>query len=180
MDQSIPALVSRVLQGDAEAFAPIVARYRNDFGRYARHMLGNREDAEDAVQETFVRAFRSLGSCRDPERFGAWAFRILVNRCRTVRRRVSWRRRRESELEPGREVESGPDPVEPSAWREEIDLALGRLPQDQREAFLLRHVEGYSYEEMVSLTGAGESALKMRVKRACDRLRTELEGARHG
>ena len=179
MDQSIPALVSRVLQGDAEAFAPIVARYRTEFGRYARHMLGNREEAEDAVQETFVRAFRSLGSCRDPERFGAWAFRILVNRCRTARRRMSGRRREERELEPGRELESS-DPADPLAWREEIDRALGRLPQDQREAFLLRHVEGYSYEEMVSLTGAGVSALKMRVKRACDRLRSELEGARHG
>lgn len=179
MDQSIPALISRVRQGDAEAFAPIVARYRTEFGRYARHMLGNREDAEDAVQETFVRAFRSLRSCRDPERFGAWAFSILVNRCRTAQRRVSGRRRRESELEPGRELGSS-DPADPVAWREEIDRALGRLPEDQREAFLLRHVEGYSYEEMVRLTGAGVSALKMRVKRACDRLRSELEGARHG
>jgi RNA polymerase sigma-70 factor (ECF subfamily) len=61
-------------------------------------------------------------------------------------------------------------------WREEIHRALSRLTAEQREAFLLHHVEGLSYEEMAELTGAGPSALKMRVSRAADRLRAELEG----
>ena len=178
MDHSIPALVERVRQGDVDAFAPIVARFRPEFGRYARHMLGNREDAEDALQETFVRAFRWLGHCREPRRFGAWAFRILVNRCRTARRKALGHDRRTAP-EMMLEHHGVPSTAETAAWREEIDRALRQLPSDQREAFLLRHVEGYSYEEMTELTGAGLSALKMRVKRACDRLRSELEGARH-
>ena len=58
----------------------LMARYRDKFGGYAFHMLGNREDAQEALQDSFVRAYRALGSCRQPERFGAWLFRILTNR----------------------------------------------------------------------------------------------------
>src|ERR671920_2416571 len=76
-------LVRRVLAGDVDAYAPLVARYRSRFARYAVHMLGSREDAEEALQDAFVRAWRALGRCRDPERFDAWLFRILANRCRT-------------------------------------------------------------------------------------------------
>jgi RNA polymerase sigma-70 factor (ECF subfamily) len=68
-------------------------------------------------------------------------------------------------------------PAEQAAWREEIERALSLLDAEQREAFLLKHVEGLSYEEMAELTGAGVSALKMRVKRACDRLRGLLQEA---
>src|SRR5574342_1076903 len=82
--RSDAALVRRVLDGDVEAYAGLVARYRDRLGRYALHRLGNRADAEDAVQETFVRAYRALERCATPERFGAWAFQILVNRCRTI------------------------------------------------------------------------------------------------
>jgi RNA polymerase sigma-70 factor (ECF subfamily) len=65
---------------------------------------------------------------------------------------------------------------ERTAWQEEIGRALATLPADQREAFLLKHVEELSYEEMAELTGTTVPALKMRVSRACDRLRRELEG----
>src|SRR3972149_8800377 len=82
--QSDAALVRRVLGGDVEGYAGLVARYRDRLGRYALHRLGNRADAEDAVQETFVRAYRALERCTAPERFGAWVFQILVTRCRTI------------------------------------------------------------------------------------------------
>ena len=65
------------------------------------------------------------------------------------------------------------------AIREEIERAVDQLEVDQREAFLLKHVEELTYEEMEAITGAGKSALKMRVKRACDRLRELLNGAYH-
>src|SRR6059036_3426397 len=78
------AVVARVLQGDVEAYGELVAKYRDRYARYAFHMLGNREDAEEALQDAFTRAYRSLSRCDDPARFGAWLFRILVNRCRTL------------------------------------------------------------------------------------------------
>ena len=90
MDRSTDAqIVERVLRGDAELYAELVERYRDRYARYALHMLGNREDAEEALQDAFTRAYRSLARCEDPERFGAWLFRILVNRCRTVGARTA-------------------------------------------------------------------------------------------
>src|SRR5258706_12334008 len=84
MESSDAELVSRVLQGDVNAYGSLVSRYRDRYARYAVHMLGNREDAEEALQDAFTRAYRSLARCEDPERFAAWLFRILVNRCRTL------------------------------------------------------------------------------------------------
>src|SRR2546429_8154886 len=88
------ALVRRVQTGDTGAYADLVARYRDRLGRYALHMLGNREDAEEVLQDAFVRAYRSLARCDDPERFGAWLYGILVNRCRTAGARATRRARR--------------------------------------------------------------------------------------
>ncbi len=173
-DAADGVLVQRVLEGDIEAFSGLVSRHRARGARVAAALLGDRADAEEALQDAFVRAFRSLRSCRDPDRFGAWFIRILVNRCRT---RGSARRvraglfvRDEAALERAASRPDG-DPE----WREEIDRALARLDVLQREAFVLKHVEGLEYEEMAQLTGARVPALKMRVKRACDRLRVLLQ-----
>jgi RNA polymerase sigma-70 factor, ECF subfamily len=175
VETSDAALVGRVLDGDEAAYATLVARYRERYARFAVRMLGNREDAEEALQDAFVRAYRSLGRCEDRERFGAWLLRILVNRCRTAGARRG-RRDRTFVHDPGALLDASADHTEArEAWREEIERALARLDADQREAFLLKHVEGMSYEEMVEITGAGVSALKMRVKRACDRMRAMLE-----
>ena len=173
-NSSDAVIVSRVLRGDVEAFAELVERYRDRYARYAFHMLGNREDAEEALQDAFTRAYRSLARCEEPERFAAWLFRILVNRCRTVgARRV--RRARTFVADEGAVLEASHDhPAEQNAWREEIDRALQQLRADQREAFVLKYVEDLGYDEMSRLTGVGVSALKMRVMRACERLREML------
>jgi RNA polymerase sigma-70 factor, ECF subfamily len=167
-------IVARVLRGDVEIFRVLVERYRDRYARYAFHMLGNREDAEEALQDAFVRAYRSLSRCEEPERFGAWLFRILVNRCRTLGARRG-RRAKTFVVDEGAVLEAAEDhPAERNAWREEIDRALTQLRSDQREAFLLKYVEDMGYDEMSQLTGVGVSALKMRVMRACDRLRELL------
>jgi RNA polymerase sigma-70 factor (ECF subfamily) len=172
MSDSDAVLVARTLAGDLEAYAALVSRYRDAFGRYAVHMLGNREDAQEAMQDSFVRAYRALASCREPERFGAWLFRIVVNRCRTVRRRLQRQRRFDGDL-PDDVPFNGtrPDAFE---WREEIGRALARLRPHYREAFLLRYVEELDYGEMARLTGVKEPALRMRVKRASEQLRDLL------
>ena len=169
------ALVQRVLQGEEAAYGVLMARYRDTLGRYATQFLGDPHEAEDALQEAFVRGYRFLHQCESPDRVGAWLFRILANRCRTARVR---RQRRSQEIPvdtTGEQENSAAVPVADPGWREEIDRALARLPIDLREAFLLKHVEDLSYEEMEQITGAGISALKMRVKRACDRLRDMLK-----
>jgi RNA polymerase sigma-70 factor (ECF subfamily) len=150
-----------------------MARYRDTFGAYALHMLGTREDAQEAMQDSCVRAYRALAGCRQPDRFAAWLFRIVVNRCRTMQRRLR-RTRRFAEPLP-EAVPANGDPISSLEWREEIARALLRLRPHYREAFLLRYVRGLEYEEMAGLTGAQPAALRMRVKRASDQLRELLK-----
>ena len=170
------AVVRRVLAGDIEAYATLVARHRERLYRFAARMLGNHEEAEEAVQDAFVRAFRSLRGCQDPDRFDGWLFRILANRCRTRGRR---RRRYEATfvIDPSALARaSAPDgrTGDHGGWSTAVAEALAALPAEQREAFLLKYVEELSYEEMAALTGVGVSALKMRVSRAVTRLRDRL------
>jgi RNA polymerase sigma-70 factor (ECF subfamily) len=172
---SVPrnVLVRAARSGDVRAFAALVDAYYARCLRFALHMLANRSDAEEAVQDTFVRVHRALPTYEEREAFEPWLFRILANRCRTAGARE---RRRAEFIEygdvPERPAATGHDSA--IAWREEIGIALSALPEEQREAFLMRHVEDLSYEDMSAATGAGVSALKMRVKRACDALRARL------
>ena len=178
MSDSDAALVARTLEGDLEAYAALMARYRDGFGRYALHMLGNREDAQEAMQDSFIRAYRALKDCREPDRFGAWLFRIVVNRCRTMRRRLLRHRRFDGDLPD--EIPATDHAPAAFEWREEIARALARLRPHYREAFLLRYVEGLDYAEMARMTGAKEPALRMRVKRAGDQLRELLRDVHVG
>jgi RNA polymerase sigma-70 factor (ECF subfamily) len=173
-------LVRAAQQGDVRAFAALVDAYYARCLRFALHMLANRGDAEEAVQDTFVRVYRALPGYEERESFEPWLFRILANRCRSAGARE---RRRSEFVEFGEVPERANDRRhdEAIAWREEISMALATLPPEQREAFLMRHVEDLTYDDMSLATGAGISALKMRVKRACDTLRmrlTEDHGAR--
>jgi RNA polymerase sigma-70 factor, ECF subfamily len=173
-------LVAAAQRGDVRAFAELVDSYYARCLRFAMHMLANRGDAEEAVQDTFVRVYRALPGYEEREAFEPWLFRILANRCRSAGARE---RRRSEFVEFGDVPERANDRRhdEAIAWREEIARALALLPAEQREAFLMRHVEDLTYDDMAVATGAGISALKMRVKRACDALRlrlTEDTGAR--
>ena len=166
-------IVGRVLAGDVDAFAHIVARYFSRCRRYASRVLANEADADDVVQETFVRAYDALGRYQEQNRFGAWLFTILVTECRGA---LSRRHRRERIFvaDPALVAQAeSPSKVE-AELRDAMEHALERLEPLLREAFLLRHVEELSYEEMQMITGAGLSALKMRVKRACEALRAHL------
>lgn len=170
-------LIATVIGGDLDAYAVLVGRYRDVCFRFAMRQLGNREDAEDALQEALVRAFRGLSSCRERERFGAWLYTIVVNECRTWGGRRARRERRfiSDGSDIGDVIAEPVDGVD-SAISDEIAYALRQLPAEQREAFLLKHVEELSYDEIAEITGVGVSALKMRVKRGCERLRELLEG----
>ncbi len=168
--------VQRVLAGDVDAYARLVDRYYDRCARFAVRMLGNRDDAEDALQATFLRAYRALDRYQERDKFSAWLYRILVNQCRSIAARRAHRDRvfvREEAVllnapDNSRQSWSGED-------EEFVQRVLAELEPLLREAFLLKYVEELSYEEMSALTGVGVSALKMRVKRACDRLRERWE-----
>lgn len=167
------AIINRVLDGDIEAYARLVDRHYDRCARIALRIVGNREDAEEALQDAFLRAFNALGEYEDRERFSAWLTRIVVNQCRTVLART---RRREAvflDLDPGEITFAAIPPDDGDAWPD-LERALAQLPNAQREALVLRYADDLTYEEMARITGAGESALKMRVQRAFARLRALL------
>jgi RNA polymerase sigma-70 factor, ECF subfamily len=168
-------LVAAAARGNVDAFAELSRRYRDTYSRFAVRMLGDRDDAEDVMQSAFIRAYRALEQCRDPNRFGAWLYQIVANECRSfvIRRSRRDRRMLHDEIRlrdaPAVSTADGDDTLD------DVQYALQQLDVDQREAFLMKHVEQLSYEEMAEITGDGISALKMRVKRACARLRELLE-----
>jgi RNA polymerase sigma-70 factor (ECF subfamily) len=165
-------VVARVLGGDGEAFGILIRRYEPGLLRFAARMLGNADAAADAVAESLVRAYRHLGQCRDPGHLRSWLYRITGNRCRS-----HLARRHMSDVS----LSDVPAPAladEADSWltleRSEqvalVERALATLPPEKREAFVLKHVEGLSYEEMAQVTGARIPTLKMRVHRAREAL----------
>ena len=115
----------------------------------------------------------------DPARFGAWLYGILVNRCRTTGARAARRRRMFVHDVGALNGAAHPDQADRLEWSDAVSRALAQLAPEYREAFLLKHVEDLEYEEMAAMTGAGVSALKMRVKRAREQLQRFLKEAEH-
>ena len=168
-------LVIRTRAGDPDAFGILVSRYYDACWRCAYHMTGERADAEDVLQDAFLRAYLAIGRYDERDQFRGWLFRILTNQCRNALTSRGRRTRRFVQDEIA--LESAPAPplglatgVEDAA----LVRALSQLDPLQREALLLKYAEGLEYGEMSAMTGAGESALKMRVKRGSERLRTLL------
>jgi RNA polymerase sigma-70 factor (ECF subfamily) len=165
-------IVRAVLAGDVERYAVLVERHRDRYARFAARMLGSLDDAEDAVQDALVRAFDRLADCREPEKFAGWLFLILRNRCFAEGRR---HQREGRQPEEAAAAVAAPDRSDAALEQGEragaLERAVGQLTPEQREAFVLKHVEGLPYEEIARLTGATVASLKMRMHRAYDRLR---------
>src|SRR5437879_9634753 len=168
-------VVARVLGGDREAFGLIVRRYESGLLRFATRVLGSRDAAADAVAESFMRAYRHLASCRDPARLRTWLYRIVANRCK------SHLARRPIADVPLDDAPPVADPADSHGALERaeqlalVERALAQLSPEKREAFVLKHVEGLSYQEMAAVPGERIPTLKMRVHRARDALLRALE-----
>ena len=179
-------IVRRVLAGDTDAYAVLVERYYRRCARYAVHVIVNREDAEEAVQDTLLRAYKSLDRYEERGQFAPWLFSILANQCRSaiarsVRREQTFPDVYSDDGDHGNALPD--DPSSPSLVGESatdrLEVALARLPAEQREALALRFGEAMTYEEMAAITGVGISALKMRVSRATARLRALFSEVNH-
>lgn len=167
-------VVRRVLDGDREAFGLLVERYQDPLYRHALRMLDGEDAAADAVQDALIRGYEKLDRCRDPGRVGGWLFRITANLCRD---RLRARREDRVALEDAPQSAGEVDPEDELRrleLRSELEQALGSLSAEKREAFVLKHLEELTYEEMAHRTDASVSALKMRVHRAREELQELL------
>jgi RNA polymerase sigma-70 factor (ECF subfamily) len=177
MESPDQELVRRVSGGDVEAYVLLVRRYYPRCLRLALRMLGDRVEAEEAVQDAFVRAYGALERYEERDLFAAWLLRILLNQCRTLGAK---RRRREARFVSADALPEAADANPPDIHhRIELQRALLQLTPEHREAILLRYVEDMSYEDAARLTGVGVSALKMRVMRAKEQLRDLLKESRY-
>jgi RNA polymerase sigma-70 factor (ECF subfamily) len=164
-------LVMESLRGDPDAFSLLVRRHQNALHRYGLALGLDGDTALDLLQETFVKAHGRLGQCRESGRFRAWLFRIYRNAMLDWQRDI--RRTEVSTTEIAEPADSA-DLGEQLALRDAIGGALAGLPAILREAFLLRHHLGHSYEEIAEIAGVTVSAAKMRVMRARELLRGAL------
>ena len=186
MEASDRAAVARSCAGDTEAFRVLVERYSRKVFRLAYRMTQNEQDAEDVVQETFLRAYRRLKQFESRSSFGTWIFRIAANAAMDLTRK---RGRHEQAAQPMQETEEGVDPLastpatDPTPDRillsgelkYKVESVLASFSPQVRTAFVLRHYEGMSIEEISEVLGLKVSATKNSIFRAVQRLRKELE-----
>ena len=165
-----------MLGGEQEQYALLVRRYQERLFRFALGMVGDFDTAADLVQDSLVKAFTGLRHCKDRDRVSAWLFSIVRNRCLDHLKSPRARTATPSEILPLLPATgAGPDEdVLSRETQQAVREALARLPAAQREAFLLKHLDGCSYEEMAEQLGASVSALKMRVLRAREALQALL------
>lgn len=183
-DPNDTELVVRSLAQDHEAFGRLVDRYAPSIVNLAYRMVGNRTEAEDLAQETFLSAFKALPTFRSDAKFSTWLYRIASNKC------MDWLRVKR----PGQgqydlnadehldlhiaEERTPEDVLSRQQVAQELDLAIQRLSPLYREAFILKHVEGLSYDEMEAILGVSGDTLKMRVYKGRVQLSRELTALR--
>lgn len=184
MEATDLAAVERTRAGDTAAFRVLVERYGRSVFRLAFRMTGNEFDAEDVVQETFLRAFKQLESYEVRSSFSTWLYRIAANysldlirsRKRHAARRVVESTEEEDILDSVKTTDPGQDRIYYSVQvKQRLDSALTLLSDQERTAFLLRHFEGKSIEEIGTILDLGVSATKNSIFRAVRKVREALE-----
>lgn len=178
-------LITDFQNGDVSAFEPIVLRYQDRIYNLCLYMLGNRHDAEDAAQDTFLKAYRSLNDFKPKASLYTWLYRIAVNTCIDHKRKPFFEsifRRSDT----GEEMVIDYPSVSPSPEKDyeskqiqsALQKALGELSPKLRAVIVLKEMEGLSYEEIADTLDISIGTVKSRISRARDELKTLLKDFR--
>src|SRR5499427_7210195 len=176
--------VSKARSGDTDAFRKLVERHSRSLFRLAYRMTGNQQDAEDVVQDSFLKAYKQLGKFDERASFGTWLYRIAMNCSLDLVR--SKKRRSEHMAPPDSEMDDPvlslpaqdptPDRMAMSGQvRDRVAAAMNELSASERTAFVLRHFEGMCIEDVSRVLGCQPGAAKHSVFRAVQKLRRALE-----
>ena len=179
-NQADVGLIAACQQGDPRSFRMVFEIYRDRVYALCRHMAGNDADAEDLTQESFVWAFKNIGSFRAEAAFGTWLYRIASNRCLAELRKrqplfQSVELAEKSSVVP---LSPGPNPEDLLVRKELIkraEAAVAALPENQRLVFVLGTQMGMRYREIGEIAGCSEDAVKVRIHRARKRVRDALK-----
>jgi len=172
-DDSDQRIIQRVLAGERDDFTVLITRYSDPLYRHALCMTGSPDVAEDILQLSFIKAYQHLAEVRG--RFDAWVFRIVANGCKDWLKNIRRSHLSYDEDDQPSGFATPEEELDRTELRSDLDVALASLPASLREAFIMKHVEGRSYEEMADLLGTTVGALKMRVHRAREALQALLE-----
>jgi RNA polymerase sigma-70 factor, ECF subfamily len=172
-DTSDQLVIQQVLAGNRDGFRLLISRYSDPLYRHALCMTGSPDVAEDILQLSFIKAYQHLSEVRG--RFDAWMFRIVANGCKDWLKNIRRSHLSYEEDDQPSQYATPEEELDRSELRLDLDQALATLPGSLREAFVMKHVEGRSYEEMADLLGTTVGALKMRVHRAREALQALLE-----
>ena len=188
MEDSDSLAVALVISGDGDAYRTLVDRYSRGVFRLAYRMTGNEQDAEDVVQETFLRAFRYIHRWESRSSFGTWIHSIAANYSLDLlraRKRHATVVHFQSEGPDGASTEvvqtlKGTDPgpdrlMYSSQVQQQVAATLNTCSQQERTAFVMRHFEGQSIDEIGTVLGLSTSAAKQSIFRAVQKLRRALE-----
>jgi RNA polymerase sigma-70 factor (ECF subfamily) len=174
------ALIAAAAAGDGAAFAALLGRYERAVHHLALRTLRDAEEAKDASQETWVKAYRSLGSFREGARFSTWIFTICYRLCCT---RLAGRRRRPAAAELPELAASAAGPEQLYLAAEEarrLHAAIDALPDKYRIPITLYHLQGRRYDEIAAVLGLPLGTVKTHLFRAKELLRTALDARRSG
>lgn len=179
-EEQLSALVADVLAGHTDAFEDIVRAYEKNVYNIALRLCGDREDALDIAQESFLKVYRSLHLFRGEGRFSVWLYRIVSNTALDYLRARSRRAEDSLTVEDAdgesseREIadlSAAPEALlERKLTRQAVQRCLLRLPEDQRKILLLREIEGFSYEEIGRILSLESGTVKSRIFRARKKL----------
>jgi RNA polymerase sigma-70 factor (ECF subfamily) len=181
--------LARVAAGDAEAFAVLVESHQERLLRLCERMLGDFEEARDAAQEVFLKAYRKAADVRPGGQVYTWLYRIAVNHClNKLRRRklvrfLRWEDAAEPDAAAFDPPDGAPDPaavLEARRRWQATQRAIARLPENQRAVVVLVRFEGLSYKQTADVLGITEGAVESRLVRAMRRLDAAQEAAGSG
>ena len=184
MEGTDAAAVAQVLAGDRDAFRVLVDAHSRSIFNLAYRMTGNQEDADEVVQETFLRAYKSLDRFEARSKFSTWVYRIAVNRCLDMleKKKITGDYTISDDPDPEAQTvqvastEAGPErQLLSREANEKIASAMKMLTPTERIAFTLRHMEGRSIEEISKTLKVKENAAKNTIFRAVKKLRINLE-----
>lgn len=177
-------LLSRSAKGDADAFGKLVSHYQNDIFNLVCRMIGNKDDAMDITQETFISAYKNIGAFEGRSKFNTWLYSIATNRAISAMRAKGSRPSAQmsalegddgrSAFEPAAKTNTPVAQLEVTETQLQVQQAISELEEDYKTVVVLRDIQGLDYEEIGEVLNCSIGTVKSRLHRARTELRTKL------
>ena len=174
-------MIERASRGDAAAFNHLMAQHERRMYAVALRMCGNREDAQDCLQEAMLRVYRAIGGFKGQSSFSTWVYRITMNtcldelRCKKNRQNTSLDNLLDLGWSPADESNAPEKQAMRSELRRNLNRAIQELPEEMRSAVVLRDIQGFSYDEIARMLEINVGTIKSRISRGREKLREKLK-----